>query len=116
MKCDKCSNELIEYRCGNNTEYICPVCDEAPVTQTENLIEYDPNMYTMTILTVKDYDKSMLKKIGEICSCNVLEAKKILEKTGKEFSPVDALEMRSLKHRADDLGISYKIDPQFNWK
>lgn len=53
MKCDKCSNELIEYRCGNNIEYICPVCDEAPVTQTENLIEYDPNMYTMTILTVQ---------------------------------------------------------------
>ncbi len=74
MKCDRCSNELIEYRCGNNTEYICPVCDETPITQTENLIEYDPNMYTMTILTVKDYDKSMLKEIGEICGCNVLEA------------------------------------------
>ena len=115
MKCNKCDNELIEYRCGNDIEYICPVCDEPPVTQVENLIECDPNMYTMTILAVKDYDRSMLKKISEICACNVLEAKKILEETGKEFSPVDALEMRSLKHRTDDLGISYKIYPRFNW-
>ena len=46
MKCSKCNNELIEYRCGINIEYVCPVCDEIPVTQTENLIEYDFNKYT----------------------------------------------------------------------
>ena len=116
MKCSKCNNELIEYRCGINIEYVCPVCDGIPVTQTENLIEYDSNKYTMTILAVKNYDKSMIKKICEICACNVLEAKNILEETGKQFSPIDALEMRSLKRRADNLGISYKINPNFNWK
>lgn len=115
MKCKNCNNEMIKYVAGDNVEYICPVCDEAPATQIDNLIEFDSNQYVVKILTFGNYDKSMLKIISQICGCNVLEAKRILEETGKEFEPMDALETRSLKKRLDNEKIKYDISPNFNW-
>jgi len=115
MKCSKCKNELIEYRNGDSVEHICPICDEMPVTQYENLIEFDSNKYTVKILVTKDYDKSMLKGVATICSCNMLEAKKILEETGMEFKPYDALETRALKRKIEEIGVSYVVTPEFNW-
>ena len=41
----------------------------------------------------------MLKEIAQICGCNMLEAKKIIEVTGFEFKPMDALETRALKKK-----------------
>ena len=115
MKCPKCKNELIEYSNGENVEYICPICDEMPVTQSENLIEFDSNKYTVKILATKEYDKDMLKGVSALCSCNILEAKLILEKTGMEFKPIDALETRALKKKIEEIGVSYAITPSFNW-
>ena len=43
MKCEKCHNEMIEYKRDEEIMYICPFCDEAPVTQSLDLIEYDSN-------------------------------------------------------------------------
>ena len=96
MKCKKCNNELIEYRVGDKTDYICPVCDEAPATQIDNLIEFDSNRYTIKILVSNDYNKAVLKEVSQICGCNILEAKKIIEETGFEFKPMDALETRDI--------------------
>ena len=115
MKCKKCNNELIKYVEGDTIEYICPLCDETPVTQNENLIELDPNKYVVKILTVKKYEKTMLKAVGQICSCNILEAKRILEITGKKFPPLDALETRNLKKKLDEEKIAYIITPSYKW-
>lgn len=115
MKCKNCNNEMIKYAAGDDVEYICPVCDEEPATQIDNLIEFDSNQYVVKILTFGNYDKSMLKIISQICGCNVLEAKRILEETGKKFEPMDALETRSLKKRLDEEKIPYDISPDFNW-
>ena len=90
MKCIKCNNELIKYMNGESIEYICPVCDEEPATQIDNHIEFDPNRYVVKILKVEDYEMSMLKTISQICGCNILEAKRILEVTGKSFKAMDA--------------------------
>ena len=116
MKCKKCNNELIEYKVGDKTEYICPVCDEAPATQTDNLIEFDSNKYVVIILPTKENGKDLLKEIALICGCNILGAKKILEDTGFEFKLMDALETRFLKERIEKSGISYSITPEFRWK
>lgn len=115
MKCKNCSNEMIRYIAGDDIEYICFVCDEKPATQIDNLIEFDPNRYIVKILTVEDFDKSMLKAISHICGCNFLEAKKILEETGKEFNPMDAIETRKLKNRLEEYKILYDISPDYNW-
>lgn len=116
MKCKKCYSELIEYKVGDKTEYICPVCDEAPATQIDNLIEFDSNKYTIKILTSKEHDKDVLKEIAQICGCNMLDAKKIIEVTGFEFKPMDALETRALKRKIERTGISYSISPEFRWQ
>jgi large subunit ribosomal protein L7/L12 len=116
MKCKKCNSELIEYKVGDKTEYICPVCDEAPATQIDNLIEFDSNKYTIKILTSKEHDKDVLKEIAQICGCNMLDAKKIIEVTGFEFKPMDALETRALKRKIERAGISYSISPEFRWQ
>lgn len=71
--------------------------------------------YIVKILTVEDFDKSMLKAISHICGCNFLEAKKILEETGKEFNPMDAIETRKLKNRLEEYKILYDISPDYNW-
>lgn len=115
MKCKKCNSELIEYRIGDTTEYICPICDEAPATQIDNLIEFDSNKYIIKIIAGKEYEKSLLKEVARVCACNVLEAKKILENTGFEFLPMDALDARALKHKLDDIGVNYAISPEFRW-
>jgi len=115
MKCKKCKNELIEYRMSDTIEYICPVCDELPVTQTDDLIEFDTNRYVVRILTVKDYNKNMLKDITKICSCNILEAKRILEITGMEFKQMDAIETRELKSKLEKTSVSFEIIPEFHW-
>ena len=86
-----------------------------PATQADNLIEYDPNKYVLRILKVKKYDKSLLKKVSRICSCNILEAKRIIEDTGKEFKPMDALEMRVLKRQIEETGVPYDITPEYKW-
>lgn len=44
-----------------------------------------------------------------------LEAKKILEKTGKEFKSMDAIETRKLKNRLEEYKILYDISPDYNW-
>ena len=106
MKCKKCNSELIEYRTGDSVEYICPVCDESPATQVENLIEFDPNKYVVRIVPVKTYEKSVL---------NTLEAKRILEENGFEFKPMDALDTKSLKRKIEDVGCEYTISPEFRW-
>ena len=115
MKCPKCKNDLIEYGAGDSKEYICPVCDEMPATQVDDLIEYDSNKYVLKILVSKNYDRALLKKVSQLCSCNVLEAKRIIEETGKEFKPMDALEMRALKRKIDSLGVLYVITPTYKW-
>ena len=115
MKCQKCNNELIEYKVGDETEYICPICDETPATQTDNLIEYDSNKYVVKIVTEKTYEKSLLKGVARVCACNTLEAKRILENTGFEFVPMDALDTRALKRKIDEIGITYVISPEFRW-
>ena len=115
MKCKKCNNEMIKYVAGGDVEYICPVCDEEPATQIDNLIEFDSNQYIVKILKISDYDKSMLKIISQICGCNFLEAKRILEETGKEFKPMDALETRNSKKKLEEGKVQYDISPDFNW-
>ena len=115
MKCKKCNNELIEYKIGDKTEYICPLCDEAPATQIDNLIEFDSNKYIVKIVAGKIYEKTLLKGVARVCACNTLEAKKILDNTGYEFAPMDALDTRALKHKLDDIGVDYAISPEFRW-
>lgn len=115
MKCKKCNTELIEYRNGDITEYICPVCDETPATQEDHLIEYDSNKYIVKIVPGKQYDKDLLKRIASVCSCNMLEAKRILESVGYAFKSMDALDTRALKHRLEEIGAPYDIDPEFRW-
>lgn len=56
MNCKKCGNLLIEYHNGNESELICPVCDEAPATQNDNLIEFDSNVYVVRVLPLAEYD------------------------------------------------------------
>ena len=115
MKCRNCNNEMIKYDTGDNIEYIFPVCDEEPATQIDDLSEFDSNKYIVKILTVGNYDKSMLKNISRICECNYLEANRILEESGKEFEPMDALETRNLKKRLDEYQVQYDILPDFKW-
>lgn len=115
MRCKKCNAELIEFRSGDSVEYICPVCDEAPVAQAEELIEYDSNKYTIKIIAVEKYDKQIIKEVARICSCNYLDAKKILEETGKVFKPMDAIETRAMKKKIEKTGIQFVITPDFNW-
>ena len=115
MKCEKCNNELIEYRNGEEIKYICPICDEAPSTQIDNLIEYDSNKYIVKLLPISTYEKDLLKSVTKLCSCNYLEAKSILEVKGKEFAPMDAIDTLKLKEQIDEVGIPYIITPKFNW-
>ena len=115
MKCKKCNSELIEYRTGDSVEYMCPVCDESPAPQVENLIEFDPNKYVVRIVPVKTYEKSVLKGVARLCMCNTLEAKRILEENGFEFKPMDALDTKSLKRKIEDVGCEYTISPEFRW-
>lgn len=115
MKCEKCNSELIEYKHGNTIEYICPICDEVPATQIDNLIEFDSNKYIIKINAGKEYEKSLLKGVAQVCACNALEAKKILENTGFEFAPMDALDTRALKYKLDEIGVNYAISPKFRW-
>ena len=115
MKCKKCNNELIEYRAGQEIEYICPICDESPATQIDNLIEYDTNMYIVKILPSNEMDKELLKEVSKICECNILAAKEILAGSGKEFNKMDALDTRELKSKLDSSRIKYVITPEFKW-
>jgi hypothetical protein len=46
----------------------------------------------------------------------MLDAKKIIEVTGFEFNPMDALETRALKRKIERTGISYSISPDFRWQ
>ncbi|MCR5733892.1 MAG: hypothetical protein K6G22_04710, partial [Lachnospiraceae bacterium] len=64
----------------------------------------------------KEHDKDVLKEIAQICGCNMLDAKKIIEVTGFEFKPMDALETRALKRKIERTGISYSISPEFRWQ
>ena len=94
-----------------------------PATQADNLIEYDPNKYVLRILKVKKYDKSLLKKVSRICSCNILEAKRIIEDTGKEFKPMDLYpEFQSSSWYISDIDEfttrskdPYDITPEYKW-
>ena len=61
-------------------------------------------------------NKDVLKEIAQICGCNMLDAKKIIEATGFEFKPMDALEPRALKRKIERTGISYSISPEFRWR
>ncbi len=106
---------MIEYQTGDSVEYICPMCDEAPATQVENLIEFDPNKYVVRILPVKSYEKSILKGVAQLCMCNTLVAKRILEEDGYEFKPLDALDTKSLKKKIENVGCEYTISPEFKW-
>lgn len=115
MRCEKCKSELIEYRNGEDIEYICPVCDEAPSTQIDNLIEFDSNRYSVKLLPIAKYEKDLLKSVAKLCSCNFLEAKRIVEVTGKEFEPMDAIDTLKLKEQIEEVGIPYVITPKFNW-
>ena len=115
MKCKKCGNILIEYNNGNEVELICPVCDETPATQNDNLIEFDSNRYTVRVLPQTTYGKEQLKRIAVVCGCNFIEAKNILEGTGKTFPAMDALDTRALKEKLDSMEIQYDIVPKFNW-
>lgn len=103
------------YQSGEVLEYICPVCDEAPVTQIENIIEFDANRYDIFIPPIKEYGRDMIKIVADICSCNFLQAKAILEDTGYKFSNMDAIETKRLKSLIDSKGIEYEISPRFRW-
>ena len=46
----------------------------------------------------------------------MLDAKKIIEVTGFEFKPMDALETQALKKKIEGTGISYSISPEFRWQ
>jgi len=43
-------------------------------------------------LPIAKYEKDLLKSVAKLCSCNFLEAKRIVEVTGKEFEPMDAID------------------------
>lgn len=115
MKCEKCNSLLIEYKNGDVTEYICPICDGTPVTQSENMIEFDTDKYVVRILTTKTYDISLLKAVARACYCNALGAKKILEDTGYVFAPMDAFDTRSIRDKLQEGGIPFTITPEFPW-
>lgn len=115
MNCKKCGNLLIEYHNGNESELICPVCDEAPATQNDNLIEFDSNVYVVRVLPLAEYSKEQMKKVASVCGCNILEAKNILESHGKTFPAMDVLDTRALKEKLDSLEVQYEITPKFNW-
>ena len=115
MKCEKCHNEMIEYKRDEEIMYICPFCDGAPVTQSLDLIEYDSNKYSVRILPVKQYSRSLLKGVSRVCSCNILSAKKILEDTGYVFACRDAIDTRALKDYLEEIGASFEIYPVFQW-
>ena len=89
--------------------------NEMPSTQDDNPIELDSNKYIIRIIAGKEYEKSLLKGAAQVCGCNALEAKKILENTGFEFAPMDALDARALKHKLDEIGIDYAVSPEFRW-
>ena len=114
MICEKCKSKMIKIG-ENEGDYICPICDGEPVTQKIDLIEYDINKYVIKIPMVKEYDTATLKEISHLCSCNVLQAKKILEETGFEFKPMDAIETRALKDKIDETKVKYEITPEFLW-
>ena len=115
MKCKKCNSELIEYQEGNEILNICPICDETPATQVENLIEYDSNRYTISIPSIGSCDSNMIRATAKLCSCNYLEAKTILEKTGMVFKPMDAIDTRAMKKKLEQAGVRFVITPDFNW-
>ena len=115
MKCEKCQNNMIECKSGEEVSYICPFCDGAPATQSLDLIEYDSNMYSIRVLPVKQYGTSLLKGVSRVCSCNVLTAKKILEESGYAFACRDAIETRALKESLEEIGASFEICPNFRW-
>lgn len=115
MKCKKCNSSMIKYSEADSFKYICPICDEEPATQNDDLIEFDSNKYKITITIIDNPDISYLKKISQICVCNMLQAKKIVTETGYTFQEYDALDTREIKKKLDEYEIAYSISPEFHW-
>lgn len=116
IECPVCESRLVETKYGSSVEIKCTKCDYSVVTTNISLIYEDETIYDVYLLSGNIGNQkvfTLVKNILIISSSEVLN----LINSGEEIKLYSgsAVEVKSIREKLDNLNLSYKITPEYNW-
>ena len=82
MLCDKCNIEMVYFEEGLCCGWTCPKCGNELVTTNINDIQFDQQMYTISLAPCSDASVDDYKVVAKIGNLSLINAKKIIENGG----------------------------------
>ena len=116
MKCEKCDTEMKFFIKESTQGWKCPNCNWGIVTTYIEPIKDDKTIYAIILTKNSNYDKSQLKEISRIASCNFIKAKELLESENIELVKDNAVAIKEFATTLKENKINFEITPDYIYK
>lgn len=114
-KCPNCGNKLISEINGSALIIRCTKCDYSVATTHIDPIYEDDSEYEIFLEEGNEITKENYFLIQSLTNMSMLEIKHLFEATPYLLSKGLAPEVKELKEKLDECGISYSIVPEFKY-
>ena len=116
MKCEKCDTEMKYFIKESTQGWKCPNCNWGIVTTYIEPNKDDKTIYSIILTKNSNYDRSQLKEISRIASCNFIKAKELLESENIELVKDNAVAIKEFAATLKENEINFEITPDYIYK
>ncbi len=113
MKCSICGTEMKVIKSFGAVDYFCENCGNGCTCIFNEEIELDERIYELK-LGQNESNSNNIKIISNICNCNYLEAKKLIDNCDVIAKHI-AIRIKPKKEILDNNYINYIITPNFKY-
>lgn len=112
--CPKCTNgKLVASIDGSSMITTCDSCGWSVATSYIEPIFLDENIYGLFLEDSAGIDGKALAAVSKVAGCNYIEAKKLLDNSGKRIIEGNAVEIRAAAAELKRANVPFEIIPEF---